>query len=291
MTEDTTTQTDTPRYWKGLGELCQSQKFQQWSQREFPEGAVDAPERRDFLKLMGASFGLAGFGLTGCRYPEHKILPYSKQPEHIIPGVAMYYATSLPGAVEHLPLVVETHDGRPTKIEGNPSHEPTGGATSSYAQASILDLYDPDRLKASTSAGATLDLPQLRSELAGVVSKFKGNGGQGLALLLEPSTSPSRARLLEALKKTLPQALVATYAPIVQDGAERSAQGESGAATRPIYDFSKARRILALDSDFLATEPGHVAYARAFSAARDVETAKTTTCRSAARRGPRTQAR
>ena len=105
------------------------------------------------MKVMAASFGLAGLGMTGCRHPEHVILPYSKQPENVIPGVPIYFSTSQPGARDSIPLIVETHSGRPTKVEGNPSYKPYGGATTLYAQASILDLYDPDRATKSSQGG------------------------------------------------------------------------------------------------------------------------------------------
>ena len=141
-----------PRYWKSLDDLAETPAFKDWVEREFPAGAseMEGVNRRQFMKVMAASFGLAGLGMTGCRRPEHVILPYSKQPENVIPGVPIYYSTSQPGSRDSIPLIVETHSGRPTKVEGNPSFKPYGGSTTLYAQASILDLYDPDRATKSS---------------------------------------------------------------------------------------------------------------------------------------------
>ena len=111
-------------YWKSLDGLADTPGFRSWVEHEFPAGAsmLEGVERRGFMKVMAASFGLAGLGMTGCRRPEHAILPYGKSPEELIPGVPNYYATSMPTPQGSIPLVVESHSGRPTKIEGNPSY-------------------------------------------------------------------------------------------------------------------------------------------------------------------------
>src|SRR5262249_54130787 len=129
-----------------------------WVEREFPAGASLAPEgesRRQWMKLMSASFMLAGFGGlgAGCRRPVEYLTPFSKQPEGYIHGVPQYYATAMPTRGTAIPLVVKSNDGRPTKIEGNPLHPDSNGATEVFAQASILDLYDPDRAQRHTHAG------------------------------------------------------------------------------------------------------------------------------------------
>ena len=138
-------------YWKSLNDYAESPQFRTWVENEFPNGAslFEDTQRRSFIKLMAASFGLAGLGFSGCRRPEHEILPYGKSPEELIPGVPNYYATSMPTTAGYLPLIVESHEGRPTKIEGNPSYVPFGGSTDIYAQASVLNLYDPDRARGS----------------------------------------------------------------------------------------------------------------------------------------------
>lgn len=261
------------RYWRSPEELAKTPEFSQWLEKEFPEGASEAndADRRTFLKLMGASAGLAGLGFaSGCRSPEERILPYSKQPENTIPGVPAYFTSSWPGPGESVPLIVETHTHRPTKIEGNPSYDGYRGATNGFAQASILDLYDPDRLQYSYTTGSqSLSKAQVR-DLLSTLGKQYGQG-EGLALLLEPSTSPTRARLLAALKQQSPKAKVYEYAPVSTDTQYLAlAQGE-GARTRPLYRLEQARRVLALDSDFLATEVGQLLYSKDFSAARKVD--------------------
>lgn len=263
-----------PRYWKSPEAWQGLDPAVDWNDREFPEGATVSTEtdRRTFLKLMGASMGLAGAGLgAGCRYPERTILPYSKQPEQVIPGVPLFYASAMPGFLEHLPLIVETHQARPTKIEGNPSYAPCGGASTSFAQASILDLYDPDRLQRSSRAGAGAMTPeQVRSLVRNLHNRFANRSGAGLGLLLEPDTSPTRARLIDLLRQAMPEAVVATYAPTENGACERAHRQLFGRSTRPRLHLQQTRRILALDSDFLATEPGHLSNARAFAEARKI---------------------
>src|SRR5262249_22657866 len=140
---------DGKRYWRSLDELSDRPEFREWLEREFPDGASelngDEWSRRGFLKLMGASMALAGFGLTSCRRPEAHLVPFTKSAEWTIPGKPLFYATAMPRRSGAIPLVVTTHDGRPTKVDGNPLHPASGGSTDMYAQASILDLYDPAR--------------------------------------------------------------------------------------------------------------------------------------------------
>ena len=126
-----------PRYWRSLDELAESPGFREQLKREFPQGAaeIDGVDRRHFLKIMAASFALGGLGMAGCRRPEMNILPYSKSVEGLTPGLAKYYATAMPARGGAIPLLAETHQGRPTKLEGNPSYAPYGGATNLAAQA------------------------------------------------------------------------------------------------------------------------------------------------------------
>jgi len=273
--EPTPRESAAPSYWRSPGELAQSPEFQQWLDKEFPEGASEANEqdRRSFLKLMGASAGLAGVGLAGCRMPEMEILPYSKQPEKMVPGVPMYYASSFPGSQENIPLIVETNDARPTKIEGNPSDPSYGGATDSFAQASVLDLYDPDRLaKSFVKGGKPVEKAKIRTILTDLSQEYAG-GGKGLVFLAQPSTSPTRQRLVASLKEQFPQATWAEYEPVDGSGPVRAMAKIYGKPIRPLYEFDKAKRVLAIDSDFLATEPGHIRYSRAFGKARHVKDA------------------
>ena len=169
------------RYWKSLDDLAETPSFKTWVEREFPEGAsmLEGVQRRGFVKLMAASFGLAGLGMTGCRRPEHTILPYGKSPEELIPGVPNFYATSMPSAHGFIPLIVESHSGRPTKVEGNPSYTPYGGGTNIYAQASVLDIYDPDRTKTGLhrdSSDSSTWKSSSSSQLLGDVSNWVKEG-------------------------------------------------------------------------------------------------------------------
>ncbi len=263
-----------PRYWRSLDELSATPAFKDWLEKEFPAGAsiLESNERRGFLKIMAASFGLAGLGMAGCRQQTRHLLPYSKQPDRVIPGVPVFYTSSLPGADEHLPLIVETHDARPTKIEGNPSYAATGGATNVHAQSSILDLYDPDRAqRSSTADGVPLSPAQVSDVLTKLARDYGANGGAGLYFLADRSNSPTRAVLVKKLLAQFPKATWAEYEAIDQANPERAAEALTGRPARPIYNFAKATRVLALDSDFLHGEPGHLANAKGFAKARRIQ--------------------
>ena len=170
-----------PRYWRSLDELTGAPGFQAQMEREFPEGAdtLNGVDRRNFMKLMAASFALGGVGLAGCRRPEKFILPYGKSVEGVIPGLPSYYATAMPMRKWAVPLLAETHQGRPTKLEGNPTYEQHGGAASLAAQASILDLYDPDRATAHTKAGAVITREQVDQALATIAQNYSSSQGAG----------------------------------------------------------------------------------------------------------------
>src|SRR6184192_4591576 len=147
------------RYWRSTGELADTPEFREWLEREFPSGAAqlngDEWSRRSFLKLMGASVALAGFGVSSCRRPELHLVPFTKTVEWTIPGKFLYYSTAMPRRNGAIPLLVTTVDGRPIKLDGNPLHPATGGATDTFTQASILDLYDPTRSKRFVHDGKT----------------------------------------------------------------------------------------------------------------------------------------
>ena len=144
------------RYWRSLEELADTPEFKDWLHREFPQGASefeDGVSRRHFMKIMSASFALAGLGVmaTGCRRPEEKLEPFGQQPENYTFGEPQYYATAMPTRTGAIPLVVKSYEGRPIKIEGNALFPGGNGGTDRYAQASILNLYDPDRAKHFTT--------------------------------------------------------------------------------------------------------------------------------------------
>ncbi len=270
-----------PRYWRSLDELADKPEFKQWLHREFPEGASEAEgvNRRHFLKIMSASFAAAGVGMVGCRRPESYIKPYSRQtagdlPERAIPGIPVHYATAFPDAVDGIPLIVETHQNRPTHIEGNPDYAPYGGGTSAIVQASILDLYDPDRMTSSYEGRRRLNRARASDRISSIRNRFTNVRGQGMAVLARPSTSPTRARLKKAFLERFPRAIWAEYEPVARDTAQRAASELYESPVRPLYRMKKARRVLALDADFLHREPGSNQMARDYARGRKVRSAE-----------------
>ncbi|MCC5839548.1 MAG: TAT-variant-translocated molybdopterin oxidoreductase [Opitutales bacterium] len=269
-----TVPTDGRAYWRSLDELAERPDFKEWLHREFPQGAseADGVNRRHFLKIMAASFALSGAGLAGCRRPEKYIVPYGKQPENSIPGIPVYYSTSFPDAVDNLPLIVETHQNRPTHIEGNPKYAPYGGAVNAFASASVLNLYDPDRMTASTRGRRRVSKDAVNDHLEALRERFAPTGGTGLAVLAAPSTSPSRERLMRQLRDQFPRMTWAEYEPAARDNGDRAATALfNGDPTRPVYDLAAAKRILSIDSDFLGvSEPGANGLQRGFAKGRKV---------------------
>ena len=260
-----------PKYWRSLDELADTPGFREHLAREFPEGAssLNGVDRREFMRLMAASFALGGLGLAGCRRPEAHILPYGKSVEYTVPGLPLYFATAMPLRKSALPLLAETHSGRPTKLEGNPSYLPHGGASSLLAQASVLDLYDPERATAHTKQGDTLSTAQVNDLLARLNQTYTGSG-EGLAFLADESASPTRARLVAKLKANFPKAIWAEYEPVQDEPPLAAAQAAFGRNVKPVYRFAKARRILSLDADFFHAESGALYYAREFAQGRRV---------------------
>src|SRR3954470_2584927 len=175
------------KYWRSLGQLSDTPEFRGWLEREFPQGASEMQggevTRRSFLQLMGASAALAGLSLTSCRRPEKHLVPFAKGVEWSIPGKALFYATSMPGRTGFAPLVVATYDGRPTKIEGNPLHPAVKGSSDTWAQTSILDLYDPDRSRTFVEQGAPSTAAAFDKALTEILGK--AGDGAGLAFLVE----------------------------------------------------------------------------------------------------------
>jgi molybdopterin-containing oxidoreductase family iron-sulfur binding subunit len=259
-------------YWRGLDELADTPEFQQWVAREFPSGAsefFDPVSRRNFMRVMSASFMLAGLGLTGCRRPVENIYPFAKQPDDYVHGVPQFYATAMPSRRAALPLVVKSNDGRPTKIEGNPDHPDSKGASDPFAQASVLQLYDPDRATRSRENGETRTRQQVLDALA-ALGKSAGDGS-GLAFLAEQSSSPSRARLQQAIAEKFPRASWHVFEPIELDLDRQAASLAFGKSARPVYNLDKAERILAIDCDFIGSEENAVSNIRKFADGRYLE--------------------
>src|SRR4029434_3365763 len=185
------------KYGRSLGQWADPPEFRGWLEREFPQGASEISgsevSRRSFLNLMGASAALAGLSLAGCRRPEKHLVPFTRGVEWSIPGKALFFSTSMPTRRGYSPLVATTYDGRPTKIEGNPVHPVSKGATGLYEQASILDIHDPDRVRQFTHKGAAKTAAEFEKAIDEVIAA--SGDGDGLAFLLEENNSPTRERL------------------------------------------------------------------------------------------------
>lgn len=267
-----------PKYWRSLDQVAETPEFRAWAEKEFPAGAsemTDPVTRRNFVKIMSASFLLAGFGLTGCRRPVEKIVPFGKQPEYYIHGKPVCYATAQPTKSGAVPLLVKSHDGRPTKAEGNPGHPDSNGSTDIYAQASLLNLYDPDRSmrswKREASGLSAVTAGAVSDALAAISAEASGNGGSGLALLLERNTSPSRARLLSELKKKFPSAGVYVYEPVDPYVHVAGATAAFGKPVAPYYKLAEAKTVAAFDADFLGAEENAYVNIRGFAKGRKVD--------------------
>ena len=199
-------------YWRSLAQIEQRPEFRDALEREFPEGASELPEgvtRRELIQLLGASISLAG--LAGCRRPVEEIVPYGTAPEDVVPGIPRYYATSMPFRRSAYGVIVESHEGRPTKIEGNPSHPSTLGASSSRIQASVLGLYDPDRSQSVTLKGENKSWNDFVAAWESLSAAHAADGGAGLAVLSESFSSPTMARLTSQLRARYPKLQWATY--------------------------------------------------------------------------------
>ena len=247
-----------------------AEEFQEALHREFPKGAsewVDSVSRRGFLKVMGASLGLAG--MTGCvRLPLEPIVPYVRQPENVIPGRPMYYATAITLGGYASPLLVESHLGRPTKVEGNDQHPASLGGTDIFAQASLLGLYDPDRSQTVMSMGDVRSWQAFLGAIRGPLSAQKALQGAGIRILTPTISSPTLADQLRNFLKIYPQAKWHVYEPMNRDNVLEGAKLAFGQPVETRYDFSKADVIVSLDADFLyAGFPGNTRYIRDFASA------------------------
>ncbi len=268
------------RYWRSLGELSDTPEFRDWLEREFPAGAAqlegDEWSRRSFLKFMGASMALAGFGLSSCRRPEAHLVPFTKSVEWSIPGKPLFYATAMPRRNGGMPLVVTTHDGRPTKVDGNPLHPASSGASDAFAQASLLQLYDPSRSQRFVQKGKTADRAAFDKYLEELRPKLTADGGAGLAFLVEETNSPTRERLRGELEKLYPKMRWVVYDPLLSAAQSFATQISFGENVRLIPQIDRADVILALDSDFLDCGQGDLAAVRAFASRRRVTSTKDT---------------
>ena len=219
---------------------------------------------------MSASFALAGVAVmgSGCRRPEEKLVPYGQQPENYTFGTAEYFATAMPTRTGAVPLVAKSYEGRPIKVEGNALFPNGNGGTDRFAQASVLDLYDVDRARRFTSAGNKVARADALAFLDTLAQKFAANQGEGLALLAESSTSPSRARLQKIIAGKYPKAQWFTYDAVDSGIHQRAATQAFGQPVKPVFNFDQAAIIVSLDADFLGGEDDLHNHIRKFAASR-----------------------
>jgi MoCo/4Fe-4S cofactor protein with predicted Tat translocation signal len=259
-------------YWRSLEELAETPEFGELLDREFPRFASEWPDgvsRRNFLQLAAASLGLAG--LTACtRQPIEKIVPYVRQAEEFLPGKPVLFATSMALSGIATGLLIESHNGRPTKVEGNPEHPGSLGATDAVTQASVLGLYDPDRSQAVSYFGKPASWATLVQQITAATNAQGAFGGAGIRLLTGPVTSPTEARLVASLLETYPQARWHRWDPLAQDNLMNGLTAAYGTPQGVRFDLAKAEVVLALESDFLTAGPGAVRYARDFADRRRV---------------------
>ena len=241
------------RYWKSLDELADTPAFQELMQEEFPRQAsagewVDSVSRRGFLKVMGASFALAG--LAGCtKQPDEQIFPYVKQPEDLVLGKPMFFATAHPFPTGAIPVLVKSDAFRPIKLEGNPEHPIVKGKSDAFTQASLLDLYDPDRSQFPRFRGEQAGFNEFQEQFAKAVAGTKT--GEGVVFLSETVTSPTLAAQWKAVQAKYPQAKLVQYEPVNQDAGRAASKAAFGDYYDTQHKLEDADVILALDADFL----------------------------------------
>jgi MoCo/4Fe-4S cofactor protein with predicted Tat translocation signal len=254
-------------FWRSLEELAETPAFQEFLHREFPRQAAEwtaTMSRRQFLGLLGASLALAG--VTGCTsQPPERIVPYVNAPETTVPGQSLFFATAMQLGGYALGLLAQSQLNRPTKLEGNPDHPASLGATDALAQAAILTLYDPARSTTVTNAGAESTWEAFLQALQAQLEPQRASGGAGLRILTETVTSPTLLSQIQAILDAYPNAVWHQYEPVNRDHVYAGAELAFGEPVEPIYRLDQAEVIVSLDADLFQTSPGRVRYARDFA--------------------------
>ena len=250
-------------YWRSLSQLQDTREYRDALEREFPEGASELPDgitRRDMMMLLGASLSLAG--LAGCRRPVEEIVPYVAAPEDTLPGIPRHYATTMPFHRSAYGLIVESHEGRPTKIEGNPAHPSTLGASSSRIQASVLGLYDPDRSQSVAQKGAAKSWNDFVAAWKELAKTHDADDGAGLAVLTGSYSSPTLARLASNLRERYSKMRWTTYDAISDENRLAGLRQVAGRDVDAVLRFDRASVILCLDADPLLSDPEAIRHTR-----------------------------
>ncbi len=262
-------------YWRSVDDLTNSNEFREWMHREFPEGAsehVTENERRNFLKVMGASFALAGLGLAGCRrWPETKIVPSASQAANRIPGEPVFYSTAWDFGGFAQPLLAKSYDGRPIKLDTNPAHPWGGAGTSATTQAQILGLYDPERSRTVLSSGAHSSYAPFSTFLRTKATALRSSGGKGLAILTDFHSGPSHGDMVARVKSAFPQATIVSWESLSRDNATKGTALAFGVQRRALPSFDQAQVIVSLNDDFLYGTPDSPKWARQWSVGRSID--------------------
>ena len=266
------------RFWKSLDEISAKPGFRQMLEEEFPRQAgewVDAVSRRGFLKVMGAS-ARAGRAWLGCtKQPDEPIFPHVKAPEDLILGKPMYFASAFPFPTGAIPVLIKSDAFRPIKVDGNPDHPMSRGKSDALTQATLLDLYDPDRSPKVLYRGQASDWGEFQNAFTAAARNTKG--GQGIYFLSETITSPTLAAQWKQVQAKYPQAKLAQWDPINRDSAMAASKAAFGDYTDAQYKLENADVILSLDADFLGgiAQPGFLPMAAAFAERRRFDPTKT----------------
>ncbi len=260
------------RYWKGIEEFTNDPEFIKHAGKEFPEylpvgNDEGGSSRRDFLKLMG--FGVAAASLAACEAPVRRAIPYLNQPDTIDPGIPNYYASTYLQGGDYCSIVVKTREGRPIKIEGNKPSKVTMGGTSAQVQASVLTLYDKERLDGPRKEGSAISWENLDKEITEQLASVSSTGGQ-IRIVTNTILSPATLRIIENFKDKYPGATVITYDPASSAGILQANETNFGMRVLPSYDFSKAGTIVSLGADFIGTWISPVEFAKQYSKTRKV---------------------
>jgi Fe-S-cluster-containing dehydrogenase component len=269
-----------PQYWRSLEERAKldspaaGESAGEGNVAEFPKGHLTTPpadeallvSRRGLLGAMASTLALVG--AEGCRRPVERIVPYGRMPEDVIPGVPSHYSTVIQRRGDAVGVVVESHEGRPTKIEGNTDHPSSSGAADLVTQATILDLYDPERSTTPRKAGRAASWDDFENELAAKLSRYDADQGARLRLLMPPTISPTVLRLRAALALRFPKARAHTWTAASDSQARDGARIAFGSPLNAIFAYERAKVVVSLDSDFLQTETGGLRAGRMFAAAR-----------------------
>jgi molybdopterin-containing oxidoreductase family iron-sulfur binding subunit len=259
-------------FWRSLDELVETPELLELLRVEFPRqlAGIAAFDRRTFLKLMAASLALGGLGAC-TKQPEERIVPYVRQPERLVLGEPLYYATAMPLHGFGIGLLAESHEGRPTKVEGNPAHPASLGATDATVQASVLGLYDPDRSQTIVSAGAIRTWEAFLAAVRPALTAQESKRGAGLRILTDTITSPTLARQLRDLLAKYPEAKWVQYDADGRDNVRAGAQAAFGTIVESQYRLADAKVVLALDADLFGRGPARLRLARDVARARRLD--------------------